>query len=90
MDLEGIAGPSWAGWSTNNGMIYAPEWRQGITPGEIRAMPYLRAIEADHLRQGRELAAERRRSAALARLAGFYRANLVRESRFGLAFLSVR
>lgn len=90
MDLSEIAGPSWAGWTVANGKIYAPEWRQGLTPGEIRALPFLRAIEADHRRQGRELAAERARSATLARLAGFYRRNLVRESRLGLAFLPVR
>ena len=84
MDFAAIAGPSWAGWTVGNGMLWAPEWRQGLEPGEIRALPFLRAIEADHLRQGRELASVRRQLMTVSRLAGWYRRQLVLEARLGL------
>jgi hypothetical protein len=84
MDFAEIAGPAWAGWTVHKGLLYAPEWRRGLEPGEIRALPFLRAIESDHLRQGRELDQVKRQLATVARLAGWYRRQLVLESRFGL------
>lgn len=84
MDLDSIAGPSWAGWRFHNELLFAPEWRQGLHPGEIRAIPYLCAIEADSRRKDRQLEDLRGQLAATARLAGWYRRQLVLESKFGL------
>lgn len=39
MDLEPLAGPEWAGWTIREGEIQAPEWRRGVSQGEIRAIP---------------------------------------------------
>lgn len=89
MDVEAIAGSDWAGWSFGrDGLLYAPEWRAGLGPGDIRALPYLNALAADHRRQQRECAELRRQVDAVARLAGFYRRQLVAESRLGLMLLS--
>ena len=38
----------WHGWIFRDGLLYAPEWRRGITQGEIRALPYLQALIADY------------------------------------------
>ena len=70
-------------------MIYAPEWRKGITPGEIRALPFLYAAQAEHIRQQREMGELKRQVEALSRLCGWYRRQLHRESRLGLALSKI-
>lgn len=84
MDVETIAGGEWSGWVFRDGLLFAPEWRKGLHPGEIRAIPYLRAIEADSRRKDRIVADLRGQIEAASRLAGFYRRQLVLESKFGL------
>ena len=44
---EGITqdGP-WHGWRVHNGTLYSPEG-DGFTPGDIRALPYLQALNAE-------------------------------------------
>jgi len=83
MDVERFAGSSWAGWRFYRGELFAPEWRRGLTPGEIRALPYLMALAADLERRRRELEEIKRELAGVARLAGWYRRQLVLEARFG-------
>ncbi len=89
MDVERIAGPSWAGWRFHRGELFAPEWRRGITPGEIRALPYLMALDGDLERRRRELEELKRELAGVARLAGWYRRQLVLEARLGLMLRSL-
>jgi transcriptional regulator with XRE-family HTH domain len=60
-DLEAVLGAAWSGWRAGrDGLLYAPAWRRGYSPGEILAMPYLygriRALEGE----ARELARRRR------------------------------
>jgi hypothetical protein len=83
LDLSHL-GPDWEGWYFHEGRLYAPEWRKGLTPSEIRALPYLYALEAETIRQRREVEEIKKQNAALARLAGWYRRQLSRESRLGL------
>ncbi len=85
MDLEPIAGASWAGWTIDADTITAPEWRRGVSQGEIRAVPYLYAAQAEGRRMGREIEALKKQLAAVSRLCGWYHRQLSRESRLGLA-----
>jgi hypothetical protein len=85
MDLERFGGPDWQGWRLRNGRIWAPEWRNGVSPGEIRAVPYLYASQAEAQRMAREIQTLKKQLAAVARLAAWYRRQLTRESRLGLA-----
>lgn len=93
MDLENLAGPAWAGWTiSESGLLFAPEWRQGLHSGHIRALPYLHAAIAEHQRS---LSATKKALAdmeglffAAERQARFYRSQLILESRYGLMFAS--
>ena len=85
MDLEPLAGPSWAGWTIDEDRICAPEWRRGISQGEIRAIPYLYASQAEARKMAREIQALKKQLAAIARLCAWYRRQLHREARLGLA-----
>lgn len=89
MDLETIAGPHWQGWTLNDdGMLYAPEWRQGLHSGDIRALPYLHASIADltkRLKTAQAALQDMERVAFDAeRAAQQYRRMVSREARFGL------
>ena len=88
MDLGEIGGEQWQGWTlTEDGLLHAPEWRRGLhpVPGEIRAIPYLYASQAENQRMARELDQIKKNLTATARLAGWYRRQLQRESQLGLA-----
>ena len=86
MDLSEIGGEQWEGWTLGkDGLLYAPEWRGGLHPAEIRAIPYLYASQAENKRLGRELDQMKKNLEATARLAGWYRRQLQRESQLGLA-----
>jgi hypothetical protein len=88
-DLGAIIGPDWQGWTWNDGQIFAPEWRRGLTPAEIRAIPYLRALEADGRRKREKHRQEVRMLRAAAELATrraeFYRRQVRLEATLGLA-----
>ena len=88
LDLEQHGGRDWAGWTLHEGLIYAPEWRQGLHTGEIRAIPYLHASVSAKDRTIREARAscaeiETLRDAA-ERRAHYYRDLVSREARLGL------
>jgi hypothetical protein len=89
MDLELVGGAEWQGWSIQGEFIYAPEWRGGLGPGHIRSLPYLMQISSEMRRQEREFAAVRQQLAAVTRLCGWYRRQLVLESRAGLALIQL-
>lgn len=56
-DAAALLGPAWTGWRFGrDGLLYAPAWRRGFSPGEILGMPYL---------YGRIAALERLRKDAL-------------------------
>lgn len=80
-DLARIAGPDWVGWYFERGELFAPEFRRGFTPGELRAIPYMRQCMSE---LSRRLDAEHREHAAVVRLMAFYRRQLTLESRLGL------
>lgn len=44
-DAQVLLGSDWRGWSfgRRDGLLYAPGYRSGFSPGEILALPYLRA-----------------------------------------------
>lgn len=88
MDLETLAGPQWAGWILQEGLIYAPEWRAGLAPGDIRALPYLNASVAEYRKLARIAQARAAEMEALClqaeRRARYYRDLVSREARFGL------
>lgn len=89
--MRGELGGLWAGWCFGRDeLLYAPGWRRGIEPGEILALPYVRALAAAEGRRAAELAAmvaelERETAGAL-EAARRYRRLLSAESRFGLMF----
>ena len=85
MDLEQAGGAQWSGWSIHDGELFAPEWRRGVSVGEIRALPYLYASQAEGQRLAREIGELKKQLAAVSRLCGWYRRQLTRESRLGLA-----
>jgi hypothetical protein len=90
VDLETIAGPEWAGWVFAHGLLFAPEWRHGLHPGDIRAVPYLRAAASDYrLRAQRAETALQDAEAARAiaeKACAFYRRQCVLEAQYGLPF----
>ena len=51
-NLDGLlaAGPDWRGWGFKCGKLYSPEGVE-ISAGEIRAIPYLRALVAEYKRR---------------------------------------
>ena len=85
MALEPLAGPSWAGWTIHKDEIQAPEWRRGVSRGEIRAIPYLYAGQAETRKITREIQTLKKQLAAVGKLAARYRRQLSRESRLWLA-----
>jgi hypothetical protein len=85
MDLETLGGPQWAGWKIDGETLTAPEWRRGVTPGEIRAIPYLYASQRERRDQAAQIEQLRKQVAAVSRLCGWYHRQLSRESRLGLA-----
>ena len=91
-DLESLAGPDWSGWRiTRDGRLASPRWRRPFERWEIEQLPQLhgqaagfdverRQLQRDIEQLRTELDQEKKRAA-------FYRAQLVNESRLGLAFL---
>lgn len=87
--MRGELGGLWAGWCFGRDeLLYAPGWRRGIEPGEILALPYVRAEAAYQGRRVRELVAVveslERETAEAHEAARRYRRLLTLESRLGL------
>ncbi len=92
-DLASLAGPDWSGWKiTRDGRLASPRWRRPFERWEIEQLPQLhgqaagfdverRQLRQDIARLQAELDQEKKRAA-------FYRAQLVNESRLGLAFMT--
>jgi hypothetical protein len=60
--LPPCAGPAWTGWRFGrDGLLYAPDLRDGFTPEEIRCLVWYRQVES-----WREAAATRHRVTNLA------------------------
>lgn len=59
-EAEALLGADWRGWRFwRDGLLYAPGWRRGWSPGEILTIPYLYGRIAAQERRLRELTAER-------------------------------
>lgn len=90
MELDTLAGPQWAGWTITAEQIFAPEWRAGLSPGDIRALPYLNASVAEYRKRARiaEAAAAEMEALALKaeHAARYYRSLVRQEARYGLMF----
>ncbi len=94
-DLAALAGPDWTGWRIGrDALLYSPRWRRGFSRVELEELPTLhgsragfdverRQLQADITRLRAELQDEKKRAA-------FYRAQLVSESRIGLALFPPR
>ncbi len=94
-DLAALAGPDWTGWRIGrDGLLHSPRWRRGFSRVELEELPTLhgnragfdverRQLQADNARLHQALQDEKKRAA-------FYRAQLVSESRIGLALMPPR
>ncbi len=94
-DLAALAGQDWTGWHIGrDALLYSPRWRRGFSRVELEELPTLhgiragfdverRQLQADITRLQQQLQDEKKRAA-------FYRAQLVSESRIGLALMLPR
>lgn len=87
-DASALLGKDWDGHVFRDNMLFIPEWRRGLTPGEIRAL-FWQVQLISSLKREIELLKEEleRRSNEFDSLevkADFYRRQLVLESRFGM------
>lgn len=94
-DLAALAGPDWTGWRiTRDGHLASPRWRRPFERWEIEEMPVLHGIRAGFDVERRQLASDLARARQELqhekKRAAFYRAQLVSESRIGLALLIPR
>jgi len=83
-DASALLGDEWQGYRFVDNLFYVPEWRNGFTPHEIRALFWkcqqIRSLQREIGLLKHEL--ERRNDLEVK--ADFYRRQLVLESRFGL------
>ena len=56
--LGAVIGGDWQGWSWAEGKIFAPGWREGVGPDDIRALPYLNELAEDYRRATQRYDAE--------------------------------
>lgn len=90
LELGGL----WEGWRFGrDGLLYAPGWRRGIEPGEVLALPYVRALAATEARRAAELVERvqflERETAAAWESARRYRRLVALEARMGLMLTAV-
>ena len=93
-DVAALLGKAWAGWRFGrDGLLYAPGWRRGFEPDEIRAQPFLYGERAVLKRELAELRAEVERMTTeleeARKHAAFYRRQCVLESRYGMALARI-
>ena len=87
-EASALLGKDWDGHYFRGNLLYIPEWRRGLTPGEIRALFWQAQQilslkkEIDFLKQ--ELERRNNEILNLEVKADFYRRQLVLESRFGM------
>lgn len=94
-DLASLAGPDWSGWIIGrDGLLHSPRWRRGFSRVEIEELPMLHsqraAFDVERRQLQRDIEALRAELQHEKKRAAFYRAQLVAESKFGLAFIAPR
>ena len=93
-DVAALLGQDWRGWRFGrDGLLYAPGWRRGFTPGEIAAQPFLYGERATLRRELEQLRAEVEQLVAELetekKKTAFYRRQVQLESRLGLALARI-
>ncbi len=87
-DASALLGKDWDGHVFRDNLLFIPEWRRGLTPGEIRALFWQAQLVSSLKREIKMLMEElERRNNEIDTLevkADFYRRQLVLESRFGM------
>lgn len=87
-DASALLGRDWDGHVFRNNMLFIPEWRRGLTPGEIRALFWQVQLISSLKREiellKEELGRRNNEFDSLEVKADFYRRQLVLESRFGM------
>lgn len=87
-EASALLGKDWDDHVFRDGLLYIPEWRRGLAPGEIRSLFWqIQQIwslkrEIDLLKQ--ELEKRNEENDILEAKAAFYKRQLVLESRFGM------
>lgn len=94
-DLAALAGTDWTGWRIGrDALLYSPRWRRGFARVELEELPTLHGIRAGFDVERRQLQADieqlRHELQDEKKRAAFYRAQLVSESRIGLALMLPR
>lgn len=87
-ELRDLFGKDWDGFTMHKGKLFAPAWREGFTPEQIRFM-FFQVQDVGYLRAQvrqleRDLQRERERCEVLERHNYFYRSQVSREARFGM------
>jgi hypothetical protein len=87
-DASALLGKDWDGHVFRDNLLFVPEWRRGLAPGEIRSL-FWQVQLISSLKREIELLKEEleRRNTEFDSLevkADFYRRQLVLESRFGM------
>jgi hypothetical protein len=92
LDLGTALGEDWENFRIAGGLFYHPSWRRGFTAGELRAMFYQVQVANELTRQTKQLKADAERQQialdAAEQRAGYYRQQLILESRYGLMLTS--
>ena len=87
-DASALLGKDWNGHVFRNNMLFIPEWRRGLTPGEIRALFWQVQLISSLKREiellKEELERRNNEYDSLEVKADFYRRQLVLESQFGM------
>lgn len=87
-EASALLGKDWDGHIFRNGLLYIPEWRRGLTPGEIRSLFWqvqlISSLKSEINSLKRELERRNEEIDALEIKADFYRRQVVLESRFGM------
>lgn len=94
-DLASLAGPDWQGWTIGrDGLLHSPRWRRGFSRVELEELPTLHgqraAFDVERRQLQREVEQLRQDLQDEKKRAAFYRAQLVSESRIGLALFPPR
>lgn len=89
-----MVGDGWQDFSFGkDGLFYLPGWRRGFEPSEIRSQFFQVQMVSHYKRQDaalrRELESSIQDTQEAERLAGWYRQQLVLESRMGLALARI-
>jgi hypothetical protein len=87
-DASALLGRDWDGHVFRDNLLFIPEWRRGLTPGEIRSLFWQVQLVSSLKREiellKEELERRNNEFDSLEVKADFYRRQLVLESRFGM------